>query len=171
MTREARGIPDLHYFGMGDDPRIIGIASRVMAAITLGPNGVGAGGVVTCRAAIGVVFKEGYRVICLVPSLGMRHLEAVTGGAELSLRVTRLTCALGSGIHDVWMSRKPRVVDIAVRVMARIAVGSGSGSDVGRVARVAAFIAHVDGSLNMGVHEAVGVGHLQAVTGITELLL
>jgi len=69
------------------------------------------------------------------------------------------------------MSCEPRVVDIAVRVMARVAVGAGSGSDVGRVARVAAFIAHVDGSLNMGVHEAVGVGHLQAVTRVTELLL
>jgi hypothetical protein len=70
---------------MGDDPRIIGIAIRVMAAIALGPNGVCGGCVVTHSAAIGPVFEGGNSVIRSAPPCGMGHLEPVTGGAELRL--------------------------------------------------------------------------------------
>jgi hypothetical protein len=85
MTREARRIPGLHRIGMSDDPRIIGIAIRVMAAIALGPNSVCGGCVVTHCAAISFVIEEGYGVIRGAPPCGMGHLEPVTGGAEFRL--------------------------------------------------------------------------------------
>jgi hypothetical protein len=85
MTSEARRIPGLHRIGMGDDPRIIGITIRVMAAIALGPNGVCGCCIVTQSAAIGLVFEEGDGVIRSAPPCGMGHFEPVTGGAELRL--------------------------------------------------------------------------------------
>ncbi len=171
MAREARRIADLHHVGMGDDPRIIEIAIRVMAAIALGPRGVRDGRVMTHCATIGFVFKEGNGVIGSAPPRGVGHLEPVTCGAELLLYVTCVTCAGAIGVHHIWMSDKPRIFDIALRVVARVAIGAGLSLDVQYVAHRAVFVTRVEGNLNMVVYEVLSVGHLQSVARIAELLL
>jgi hypothetical protein len=69
------------------------------------------------------------------------------------------------------MSSEPGIVDIALWMVACVAIRAGLSLDVGSVACRTAYLALVEGDLNMVVHEVLGVGHLQAVACIAELLL
>jgi len=69
------------------------------------------------------------------------------------------------------MSGDPRIVDIALWMVARVAIRAGLSLDVEGVARRTAFLALVERELNMVVHEVFGMRHVQAVARIAELLL
>ena len=171
MAREARRISEIHHIGMGDDPRFIEIAVRVMAAITFGSRGVRDRCVVAHSATIGFVFEDGNGVIGSAPPWGMGHLVPMTGGAEFLLYVASVTCVGAIGVHHIWMSGKPRILDIALRVVARVAIGARLNLDVEYVAHRTAFVTRVEGDLHMVVYEILGVGYLQSVARVAELFL
>jgi len=171
VTREARRELSARSVRVSDDPRLSGIASRVVAAVALGASARDACCVMAIRASVGVLPEEGDRMIGRRPLIRVWHLDSVTGCAELRLRVTRVARVATLTTSHVWMSSEPRIADVTGRMVACVAIGPRPRSYVGRVACVASVIALVEEDLHVAPREVSRVGHGQTMASCAELLV
>jgi len=106
-----------------------------------------------------------------VPALRMRQVNPVTGRAEVRLHMTGGTRLITFAGHHVSVSGGPRVALNPSRMVTRVAVAARFPDLRGSVTREAAVLPGFHRRRGvLGFVPALRVGHLQAVTGIAELL-
>ena len=111
-------------------------------------------------------------MISLGPALGMGQLHTVASGAEVRLDVTRGARIAALVVDDIGMSDEPRIIRSALGMMARVAIAAGFPGRDGAMTRHTPVFAAIQERVDVDLLGPIsGMGHLHAVTRITELLL
>ena len=172
VAGEACRISEPHDIGMGEEPGLLWITFGVVTRVAVVPHFVALVGHVTRGTTVTFVFENGNRMVGFVPALRMWQFYAMARCAEVRLDMTcraRLSAFAGD---DVCVGGDPGIALNTFGMVAGIAVAACFPDLFGPMTGDAAVLSRFHKRPGvLGLVPAFGMGHLQTVAGIAELLL
>lgn len=172
MAREAARVAESDDIWMREEPRPFRIAVGMMTGVAIVALFFALAGHVARCATLVAVLKDGNRMVEFVPALRMWQLHTVTCGTEVRLNMAGRARLAALDADNVGMGGGPRVALVSTGMVAGIAVAARF-TDFGCAVTVGAagFSGFVERPYMVVLGPANGVGHLETVAGIAELLL
>ena len=157
---------------MRKEPGLFWITLWMMTRVAVVLHLVTLVGHVTRDTTVTFVVEDGNCMIGFVPAFRMRQLHAMTRGAEVRLDMTGGARLAAFAADNVRMGGGPGVALNTIGMVARIAIAACFPDLCGPMARDAAVLSRFHKRPGvLGLVPALGMGHLQTVAGIAELLL
>ena len=172
MAGETRRIAEPHHIGMGKDPGLLRITIGMMTRVAIVAHVVVLVGHMARCATLAVAFKDGNRMVGLVPTLRMWQFHAMARSTEVRLNVTRRTRLTALAADHVGVGGGPGIGFDATWMVAGIAVAACL-PDLGGAVTIdtAGFSRFSECPYVLILVPAIWVWHLETVAGIAELLL